>query len=82
MNKLALISNPTLQQEIARAAIQKMLNNSFFSYIEIQDAAKVAGKDIHPETMQMLRTIHCVDFAMMSEQVKSFIFEVCNAVCA
>lgn len=81
MTSLALISNPTLKQEIAIASIQKMFANHFFSYCEIQDAAKVMGKHIHPDTMDMLRAIHCADFVKLSTSVMSFIYDVCNAVC-
>ena len=81
MNALATISNPSLAQQIAIVAIQKMLSGSFFSICAIDRACDVMNKTLDKETNDYLMALHCVPFNMMTPDVSKFVFDVCNAVC-
>lgn len=78
---LATISSPSLAQQIAIAAIQKMFSGSFFCICDVRNACKVMEKDLDEQTENYLQALHCMKWGVMTPDIQKFIFDVCNAVC-
>lgn len=57
------------QQRAAKVAIAKMLTGTSFSICDFDAIAKLIGKDVGGLDYQALRTLHCVHWSDMGEQL-------------
>jgi len=66
--------SPTLHQQVAMTALNKMMRSSFFSICAINDAGLALGVEPrqHP-SYDLLAPLHCVDWRAMPDQVRKAI---------
>lgn len=54
----------------AATILNKLLKNSFFNICDVDRAADVLGHNQHCEEYELLRGLHCVDYAKMPRALR------------
>ena len=59
------------------SALKEMFSSRCFSVCDIRKMAEMNDLRISSETMAFFETLHCVDFANMTEEMREYLFAKC-----
>src|SRR5678816_3347550 len=73
---------PSLRGQVARTALSRLRDKSFFDCQPIEDAAEVMGRKLDTESKTYLRAMHCSYYKAMSPDVVAWLSDLVSWILA
>lgn len=64
-----------VKKEAAYSSLKEMFSNTSFSICTITSIEKMLKCQIDSETKEIMQSLHCVDYADMSKELRTWLFE-------
>ena len=74
----AIASLPTTRRLVVTAALNELFTKKYFNICQLSAVLEVTNGSENTEAYRLLRTLHCVDYAAMSPELRNTIPQLVN----